>query len=82
MNYSQIITLTVFLAFKHCNTIRVDPEVAPLVHGDFPWVLKLIHYYHKDGRTHRYVCGASLISSKFALTAAHCVPDLMWTSST
>ena len=73
MNYSQIIILTVFLTFKHCNTIQVDPEVAPLVHGDFPWVLKLIKY-HNNG--HVGYCGASLISNKFALTAAHCAMNL------
>ena len=75
MSYSQVIIVTVFLSFKLCNTIQVDPKVTTLVHGDFPWVLKLINYYHEDGRTRGYVCGASLISDKFALTAAHCVPD-------
>ena len=72
MNYSQILILTVFLTFKHCNTIQVDPEVAPLVHGDFPWNLKLINYHNDGGRG---FCGASLISNEFALTAAHCVKE-------
>ena len=69
MGYSQVIILTVLLSFKLGNAIRVVhvPEVTPtpLVHGDFPWNLKLI-----NGRE---VCGASLISNEFALTAAHCV---------
>ena len=67
MGYSQVIIIvTVLLSFKLGNAIQVDPEVTPLVHGNFPWVLKL----KNDG-----ACGASLISNEFALTAAHCVDD-------
>ena len=74
MGYSQaiIVTLTVLLSFKLGNAIQVDPEVTPLVHGDFPWNLKLINYHNDGGRG---FCGASLISNEFALTAAHCVDD-------
>ena len=73
MHYSQVIIVIVFLSFKLCNTIQVDPNGVPLVHGEFPWVLKLINY-HRNGK--RSSCGASLISNKFALTAAHCAMNL------
>ena len=72
MGYSQVIIVTALLSFKLGNTIQVDPEVNPLVHGDFPWNLKLINY-RNGGK--RGFCGASLISNEFALTAAHCVDD-------
>ena len=76
MGYSPVIILTVLLSFKLGNAIRVVhvPEVTPtpLVHGDFPWNLKLINYHDDGGRG---FCGASLISNEFALTAAHCVMD-------
>ena len=75
MGYSQVIIVTVLnlISFKLGNAIQVDPEVNPLVHGDFPWVLKLIKY-HNNGRVG--YCGASLISNKYALTAAHCAINL------
>ena len=70
MDYSQVIIVTFLLSFKHGNTIQIDPEVTPLVHGDFPWVLKVLSYHTIE---HLNYCGASLISNEFALTAAHCV---------
>ena len=69
MDYFQVIIVTI-LSFKLGKTIKIDPNIAPLVHGKFPWLLKLISY-HNDDRVSS--CGASIISNEFALTAAHCV---------
>ena len=79
MDYFQVIIVTIILNFKIGNAIQFYPNVPivvlapPLVHGDFPWALKLIKY-HNNG--HVGACGASLISNKFALTAAHCAMNL------
>lgn len=40
---------------------------------EFPWV-GLIKY--RTGRIYKFTCGASLISSKHALTCAHCITNL------
>ena len=69
MDYFQVIIVMVLLSFKLRNAIRLDPKYAPLVHGKFPWVLKLITSYNNGSMA---FCGASLISNEFALTAAHC----------
>ena len=70
--YSKVIIVTFLLSLKLGNAIQYDPEITPLVHGDFPWVLKLINHLNGDKARS---CGASLISNEFALTAAHCVND-------
>lgn len=40
---------------------------------EFPWI-GLIKY--RTGRIFKFTCGASLISSKFVLTCAHCITNL------
>lgn len=41
---------------------------SPVLAGDLPWMAVL--YYQKHKEPH---CGASIISQRFLLTAAHCV---------
>jgi V8-like Glu-specific endopeptidase len=40
------------------------------VKGQFPW---LIAYYHNGYGESGFICGASLVSTKVAVTAAHCI---------
>ncbi|CAG9861494.1 unnamed protein product [Phyllotreta striolata] len=58
-----------------CGTVVSQPR--PLitngqdtVPGEWPWHVAI---YHTKGIQLVYICGASLISEKFVLTAAHCV---------
>lgn len=38
--------------------------------GDWPWHLAI---YSVNGDTHIYICGGTLVSQNFVITAAHCV---------
>jgi len=46
-----------------------DDEINPV--GNWPWMASL--GYYDDNRKWSHQCGATLITSKLFLTAAHCV---------
>ena len=43
--------------------------------NEFPWQVSW-RFFNKTTNTHRHVCGGSIISDQYVLTAAHCV-DLL-----
>ncbi|XP_055636345.1 CLIP domain-containing serine protease B4-like [Toxorhynchites rutilus septentrionalis] len=62
-----------FLKSPHCGLDLSDRIVGgqPTNLDEFPWTA-LIQYSKPDGRT-GFHCGASLINSRYVLTAAHCI---------
>lgn len=46
--------------------------VADLLLGQYPWHVAL---YHSQGIQLTYICGGSLISEDYVVTAAHCVTN-------
>lgn len=41
--------------------------------GNYPWMAALGYRDEYDANTLKYLCGGSLISSKYVLTSAHCI---------
>lgn len=54
---------------KKANTKLSGGEITKI--GEFPWIVLL--KYETFGRP--FLCGGSLISDRFVLTAAHCVRE-------
>ncbi|XP_073698008.1 serine protease 27-like [Garra rufa] len=66
------VTLALLMCVKVCGVAPLNPRIvggheAP--HGSWPWMASL----HIDGK---HVCGGSLITSEWVLTAAHCVKGI------
>lgn len=53
------------------NRLSINGELVDK--GQFPWIAPL--FDRKQPRSPKYICGSTIITSRFLLTAAHCVYD-------
>lgn len=68
-----LVVVVVASAFQQCGRRGSGSRIVNGVdggHGEFPWLISL---RKNRGRGFRHVCGGSLITNKWILTAAHCV---------
>ncbi|CAO2632210.1 Tmprss15 [Lemmus lemmus] len=74
---SQNLLIMLHCNHKSCGEKMVAPKVNPKIvggsdaqAGSWPWLVAL---YYKDSYRDQLLCGASLVSSEWLVSAAHCV---------
>lgn len=82
LSFPYLITgqLTEISLYEVCGVAKAKPLHTPYViggqsanFGEFPWFAAITKYQYNSNPQWKVVCGASLINSKYAITAAHCL---------
>ncbi|CAO2632211.1 Tmprss15 [Lemmus lemmus] len=77
LSYKNMVYLISLIIVIACGEKMVAPKVNPKIvggsdaqAGSWPWLVAL---YYKDSYRDQLLCGASLVSSEWLVSAAHCV---------